>query len=188
MNDKIIQFDVIDEYGPQTYRGTFELSPADLDRQEIAGVGAVTVEARAEKGDLAGEYVVDGSSKFAADLQCSRCIEPYPFANDSTFHVRFRPRPETSGEEDEEVEITGAAELDVEYYSERQVPLRDLAIEQIQLSIPMKPLCEDGCLGLCPRCGVNRNREHCACTESHGDERWGALQAFREQLAKKKDV
>ena len=188
MSDNIIQFDAIDEYGPQSYRGTFELSPADLDRPEIVGLGSVSIEARADKGDLPEEYAIDGSSRFTADLQCSRCVEPYPFANDSTFHVRFRPRPETSGEKDEEVEIAGAEELDVEYYSERQVPLRDLAIEQIQLSIPMKPLCDDGCLGLCPRCGVNRNREQCSCTETVGDERWGALQEFREQLAKKKDI
>src|SRR5687768_8154685 len=85
MNDVIV-FDRIDKDGPQTYRGTFDLSPAELIRDEVEGLGSVEIEARAEKGNLPGEYIVDGSARFTADLLCSRCVEPYPFANDSTFH------------------------------------------------------------------------------------------------------
>jgi uncharacterized protein len=186
MND-IIDFDDIDEHGPQTYRGTYDLSAAELDRFEIAEVGKVSIEANVQKGDVEDEYVADGTVNFTADLTCSRCVEPYPFANASTFHVRFRPRPEVS-EENEEIEIAGEEELDVEFYSERTVPLRYLALEQIQLSIPMKPLCDENCLGLCPQCGVNLSRESCSCGESIVDERWGALKEFREELSKKKNV
>lgn len=181
-----IVFDEIDKHGPQTVRGTYTLTPAELERDELAGVGPVTIEATATKGDQAGEYLVDGTSQFMADLTCSRCVEPYPFANSATFHLRFRPRLEVS-QENEEVEI-GSEDLDVEFYTERQIPLRDLAAEQVQLAIPMKPLCDENCLGLCPKCGVNRNRERCNCEASAGDERWGALHEIREQLAKKKDV
>jgi uncharacterized protein len=108
-------------------------------------------------------------------------------ASSPCFHVRFRPRPQVS-REGEEIEITAKEELDVEFYSDRTIPLRDLALEQVQLSIPMKPLCEDSCLGLCPKCGVNLSREKCSCEESVTDERWGALKDIREALAKKKDV
>lgn len=186
---QFINFDDIDKYGPQTYGGVFELSPAELDRDEIAGLGPVTIEVRADKGALPGEYIADGTAAFTADFHCSRCVEPYPVANRSSFHVRFRPRPEGSANgEEEEIEITEAEELDVEYYAERQVSLRDLAVEQIQLSVPMKPLCDEGCLGLCPQCGANRNRESCDCMKSIVDERWGALAGIREELAKKKDI
>lgn len=187
MND-IIHFDVIDKDGPQTYRGTYEVRAAEVARPEVADVGKIEIEARAEKGQLGGEYIVDGTARFTADLYCSRCLEPYPFANVSAFHVRFRPRPESSGEENEEIEITDEEELDVEFYSDRTVPLKDLALEQIQLSIPMKPLCEESCLGLCPTCGVNRSRESCDCEASMVDERWGSLRGLRDELAKKKDV
>jgi len=181
-----IVFDEIDKHGPQTVRGTYELTPTELERPELAGIGPVTIEATATKGNQAGEYLVDGTSQFTADFACSRCVEPYPFANSATFHLRFRPRLEVS-QENEEVEI-GSEDLDVEFYTERSIPLRDLAAEQVQLAIPMKPLCDENCLGLCPNCGVNRNREQCQCGKTAGDERWGALQDFREQLAKKKDV
>jgi uncharacterized protein len=181
-----INFDEIDENGPQSYHRTFEIPAAELERDEIAGAGPVTIDAHAETGDRAGIYKVDGSVAFTADFQCARCLEPYPIANSSSFHLTFAPRPEAS-EENEEIEV-GPDELDVEFYSERSIPLKQLAAEQIQLSIPMKPLCDESCLGLCPQCGANRNRESCSCEASVVDERWGALQDIREQLAKKKNV
>ena len=184
----VIKFDEIDEHGPQTYQGRFDVAASELDRDEINGSGSIEIEARVEPGNSAGEYIADGTAKVALDLNCSRCLDPYPFAITSPLHVRFRPRPEGSGEENEEVEIAGEEELDVEFYSGRSVPLRDLAVEQIQLTIPMKPLCDENCLGLCPKCGVNRSRERCNCDESPADARWGALQGIREELAKKKDV
>ncbi|HEX2060961.1 MAG TPA: DUF177 domain-containing protein [Thermoanaerobaculia bacterium] len=187
MNDVSIDFDDIDEHGPQSYRATFDVSVADVDRVEVASVGPVIIDAHAKQGDMDAEYVADGQVSFTADMNCARCAEPYPFANTSTFHVRFRPRPEASAE-NEEVEITDSEELDVEFYSERSIPLRDLALEQVQLAIPMKPLCDENCLGLCPTCGANRTREQCTCAESITDERWGALKDIREELARKKNV
>ncbi|PYQ32067.1 MAG: hypothetical protein DMF56_02925 [Acidobacteria bacterium] len=187
MND-LIDFDVIDEYGPQTYRGTYDFSRDEIAREEVTDAGGnIVIEANVATGDAEAEYVADGNSRFTADLQCSRCLEPYPFAHTSAFHVRFRPRPEVS-EENEEIEIAAAEELDVEFYSERTIPLRDLALEQIQLSIPMKPLCDESCLGLCPQCGANRSREACKCEALIVDERWDALKGIRDELQKKKNV
>jgi len=185
--NEVIDFDTIDEHGPQTYEGTYEVAVDELDREELASVGSVTIRVNAQQGHTDDEYITDGTVSFTADLTCARCTDAYPFANTSTFHVRFRPRPEISAE-NEEVEITDREELDVEFYQERSIPLRDLALEQVQLSLPMKPLCDEGCLGLCPTCGVNRNRETCSCGESIVDDRWGALKNIREELAKKKNV
>ncbi|HUJ14140.1 MAG TPA: DUF177 domain-containing protein [Thermoanaerobaculia bacterium] len=178
-----ILFDEIDKDGPQSYSRTYEVSPEDIDRDELVSVSPVAITADAEKGNLPGEYLVDGAAKFTADLTCSRCVEPYPVASNSTFHLRFRPRP-VPQQENEELEIA-PDQLDVEFYSERSVSLRDLALEQIQLSIPMKPLCDENCLGLCPQCGVNRNRESCSCESSIADERWGALHEIRQALKKR---
>lgn len=187
MKAELIDFKTIDEHGPQSYHSTFDVGVNDLDRDELASVGSATIDANVAKGDQAGDYVADGTVSFTADLTCSRCAEPYPIANTSPFHVVFRPRPEASAE-NEEVEITDKEELDVEFYSERAVPLRHLALEQIQLSIPMKPLCDENCLGLCPTCGANRTREGCSCESSIVDDRWGALKGIREELSRKKDV
>jgi uncharacterized protein len=180
----LISFDEIDELGPQDYSGQYELSVQDIDRDEVAAGGPVSIEAHVEKSGSAGEYTVDGAAQFTADFTCSRCLDAYPIATRAPFHIRFRPRPEVTQEE-QEIEITAPEELDVEFYSDRTIPLRDLAIEQIQLVIPMKPLCEEKCLGLCPTCGANRNREKCQCEENVVDARWGALEGIRAQLSKK---
>jgi uncharacterized protein len=42
------------------------------------------------------------------------------------------------------------------------------------LELPLAPLCDEGCLGLCPECGANRNLEPCSC-EPRPDGRWAAL-------------
>jgi uncharacterized metal-binding protein YceD (DUF177 family) len=185
MPDKdFIVFDDIDKYGSETYERTYQFAASELDRIDMAAIGPVALVATASKGDLAGEYLADGSTTFTGDLTCSRCVEPFPFANSSEFHLRFRPRPAVLGEN--EVEIT-PDELDIEFYTERLIPLRDLAAEQVQLSIPMKPLCTESCLGLCPQCGANRNQESCSCQSAAGDERWGALAGIRAELAKKNE-
>ena len=183
MSDVIV-FDDIDKYGPQSYSGSYEVEAADVDREEVANVGTIALDVKADKGALPAEYSVEGTSRFTADLNCSRCLEPYPTASTSPVHVRFQPRPVVA--EGEEIEITEADELDVEFYGERQVPLRDLAVEQVQLSVPMKPLCEENCLGLCSSCGANLNRDKCNCQDALVDERWAALADIRDQFTKKK--
>jgi uncharacterized protein len=64
-------------------------------------------------------------------------------------------------------------------------PLRDgdldlepLVRDAVLLELPLVPLCRPDCLGLCPRCGANRNEEPCSCTEE-GDPRWAALDVLR---------
>jgi DUF177 domain-containing protein len=180
----VILFDEVDKDGPQTSSRTYSVGPADLNRHEVVNVGPVSITASVSKGNLPAEYLVEGTVRFTADFACARCLEPYPFASSSIFHLRFEPRPERPQQEVEEVEIS-PDELDIEFYAERAISLRDLAIEQIQLSIPMKPLCEESCLGLCPQCGVNRNRETCSCEGSIAEERWGALREIREVLKKR---
>ena len=182
-----IHFDDIDKDGPQSYARTYDIPASELDPDEVAALGPVSIEVRVEPGNAAGEYLAEGEVSFTADLICSRCADPYPFAQRSPFHLRFVPRPEGPADETVEVEIESEDELDTEFYAERSIPLRELATEQIQLTIPMKPLCDDRCLGLCPHCGKNRNRESCQCETSVVDERWGALAGFRDELLKKRD-
>jgi uncharacterized protein len=183
-----VSFDEIDEFGPQSFTRTFDVTGEELDRPEVIRLGDVALEATADKGDAPGEYEIEGMVSFTADLTCSRCVDPFPFAISSPFHIRYRPRPEGSdGELEQDVEITSEEELDLEFYTERSVSLRDLAIQQIQLSLPMKPLCDEACLGLCAKCGANLRREECDCQSKPTDERWGVLQGLRDELAKKSE-
>ena len=181
-----LDFEAIDQYGPQQFKEKLELTAAELLRDDVEQMGEVLIEGEARAGDLPLEYRVEGKVRFAADLDCSRCVDPFPFATETLFTVRYRPYPAAT-EEDQEVEIS-ETELDVEYYAEPRASLRELAIEQIQLSIPMKLLCTDKCLGLCVTCGANLNQGGCSCGEKVTDERWAGLAGIREELRKKTNI
>jgi uncharacterized protein len=58
-----------------------------------------------------------------------------------------------------------------------------LAWEELSLALPIKPLCRDGCRGLCPACGSNKNTDACSCKKEQGDPRFAAL---RELTVRKK--
>jgi uncharacterized protein len=53
--------------------------------------------------------------------------------------------------------------------------LREAVRQQLVLAEPMKPLCRDGCAGLCPTCGADRNAGPCTCPVADVDPRWAAL-------------
>jgi uncharacterized protein len=59
-----------------------------------------------------------------------------------------------------------------------EVDLEALVHDAVLLELPIAPLCEEGCLGLCPMCGVNRNETPCRC-EMPRDGRWAALDVLR---------
>ena len=180
-----IYFDDVDRYGPQTLKLELPMPTEEVDRDEMAQIDSVSITATVAQGDLEREYLATGEVSYTADLRCGRCLDPYPFASRAPFSLRYRPRPAGPEISDEDLEISDE-ELDVEYYSERSVSLREIAAEQVQLSIPMKPLCEENCQGLCPTCGANLNKEGCSCHVQESDGRWAALEDIREQLAKKK--
>ncbi len=183
---KTIDLKQIDKTGePIAIDVLLEIRREDLDHDDIEAIGESKIVGTAAKGALPGEYVVEGTFSFTADLNCSRCLEPVPFANTSGFAVRFRPHPAVVAIEGEEPEIEIVeGDLDVEYYAEPVVSLEQLAIEQIELALPMKVLCSESCLGLCPKCGANRARTVCGCAENVVDDRWQSLSALRDELKK----
>jgi len=68
--------------------------------------------------------------------------------------------------------------FEVRFFEAPELDLAELAGEQLQLAVPMKPLCHNGCPGLCPRCGADLNLGRCACAPGT-DERWASLHGWR---------
>jgi uncharacterized protein len=55
------------------------------------------------------------------------------------------------------------------------------ARDAVALALPDKILCRPDCAGLCGECGKNLNDEPHTHEVQHGDPRWAALEALREQ-------
>lgn len=46
---------------------------------------------------------------------------------------------------------------------DRVIDMVPLIVSALLLELPLVPLCDDDCKGLCPRCGANLNEGPCAC-------------------------
>lgn len=99
------------------------------------------------------ELIVTGTVGADIRFVCSRCADPF-----------------TSRVEDHS------------FFCEKEVPnlhetvdLTDEVRETIILGFPNYPVCGESCRGLCPRCGVNLNREQCNCKPVVDTERWNAF-------------
>ncbi len=117
-----------------------------------------------------------GTAATVLELACSRCLESYPMPVHAAFDLTYLPTGEDAAAA-EEVEI---AEQDATtaFYRDGVIDLAELLHEQLYLSLPLKPLCKEACLGLCPICGTNRNVTTCACNARWEDPRLAALKAL----------
>jgi uncharacterized protein len=118
------------------------------------------------------QYRLIGRVQASLELPCSRCLEPFTWPVEAEFDLRYQPHSQNSGEGEREVEED---DLTTAFYRNDEIDLGQLMQEQFYLSLPMKPLCQDDCKGLCPTCGTNWNRGTCGCTNQWEDPRLAAL-------------
>jgi DUF177 domain-containing protein len=123
-----------------------------------------------------GEYQLACRLSYRGTLECSRCLAEFPFEQETEFCLVVMKRP---GAQESERELQ-ADDLDVVWYQEPVVALAPLLEEQVQIALPMKPLCREDCLGLCPECGRDLNQGACGCVREVGDPRWDALRALKK--------
>ncbi len=109
-------------------------------------------------------------------LTCSRCLETFETPIDATFDLRYAPRSTAPARPEREVEDD---DFSTAYYDDEVIDLGQLMREQLYLSLPMKPLCSEGCRGMCPQCGSNLNVGPCGCVPRDDDPRFAALRALR---------
>lgn len=117
-----------------------------------------------------GEVLVRGRLSATGPLTCSRCLETFAGRLDSEIDVRVLPRPVGA----DSVEL-GADDLDVDFYVNDELDLARVVENEAMLAMPMKPLCQPECRGLCASCGANRNVAACTCAQRPPDPRLAAL-------------
>src|SRR5918993_494831 len=116
-----------------------------------------------------------GTVRTELELSCSRCLEPFRLPIDASFEQRFLPATEMATQEEREVQDE---DFEVSYYRDDQIDLNELLREQFYLALPMKPLCEEACKGLCPQCGTNLNTGTCGCAAGWEDPRLAPLKGL----------
>ena len=110
---------------------------------------------------LLGEQIrVEGVLGADLELVCCRCLKSFESAIEKRFELDYRPDPMV--EEGEEFSLT-YTDLDIGFYRDQQLDVSALISEQVVLEIPMKPVCQEECKGLCDQCGADLNEGGCDC-------------------------
>ncbi len=138
---------------------SFDQEAGDLEWSE-SGVGLegpVHTDLRLER--LEERVMVSGETRAVVTLQCSRCLAPYTLPVRSVYRMQYAPIGKSPREELLELH---REDLDVAYYHGNLLPVNDMIRGQILLALPMRPLCDPGCAGLCSVCGAPR-AEGCGC-------------------------
>jgi uncharacterized protein len=155
--------DVRDLLGkPGSSRRVKVAEPVDGLATELAEVPApVRVDVLLES--VVEGILVSGPVSGRMTFRCARCIKAF----DRGFRVEVT-----------ELYAPGAAPQDDEYpLGEGSIDLEPMVRDAVVLSMPFSPLCKDDCLGLCERCGGDRNLDECHCPPPV-DPRWAALEGL----------
>lgn len=158
----------------ETFQRTFQ--PQDVGEEEDAYRVVAPVDLAFEIHKDKDKFRLVGTATTGLELACSRCLEPFRLAINAPFDIRYLPASEASTEPEREVE---EEDLETSYYRDHQIDLNELLREQFYLALPMKPLCREGCKGLCAQCGTNLNASRCDCTPAWEDSRLAGLRALK---------
>lgn len=149
--------------------------PSVTQRDQILEIGS-PVQVKLVIYKAGDKYVLDGDLRGGLRVVCDRCLEAYHRDLRTTFRVYLAlPLPE---EVDPEIELA-EKDLEVDFIRGEEIELDEIIREQIYLSLPMKSLCSENCLGLCPRCGSNLNAGDCQCEPEQGHPAFLKLKNFK---------
>jgi uncharacterized protein len=152
-------------------------------RGPLAELPSVRLRAYRMGQDLFLEGVVEG----ALELECSRCLVRYRSPLREPFRLVLEPaggRVPAEPEAARELARLGMClgdELEMGWFQGPEIDLRSPLREVVALAVPVQPLCREECRGLCPRCGVDRNRETCGCEAEKPVSPFAALEALRRK-------
>lgn len=120
-------------------------------------------------------FSVRGTVRTTLETECSRCLELMQVPVDEAFDLRYVPHVQNAGEGEREI---AEDDLTTAYYREGLLDVVELLREQFQLALPMKPLHDDACRGLCPECGANLNQSDCGHAPRWEDPRLAPLKGL----------
>ncbi|MFJ8348259.1 YceD family protein [Streptomyces sp. NPDC094153] len=154
-------------------------APKDLGLQGVVGVpeGApVELELRLES--VMEGVLVTGTARAQAEGECVRCLEPLEFDLEADFQELFSyPDADERGRVSAEPDADAEDDEDTLFLEDGLFGLEPLLRDAVVLALPMQPVCQEDCPGLCSECGArlldDPDHHHDAV-----DIRWAALQGL----------
>ena len=130
------------------------------------------IDARLRAESVVEGILVTGTVAGGAVLQCARCLKQLPSGYDVEVCELFYGNGHAPAPDEDAYSVKGV-----------EIDLEPMLRDAVALALPLNPLCDEDCKGLCPRCGRDLNLNSCDCKEEEGDPRWAALDELRDRLA-----
>jgi len=158
----------------------------DIDEEPIVDAASGLKCVERAKGSVAfsntGRTIdVRGKARTALELECGRCLKTYrlPVALAIEEELPIEGQPWASEEIEAEKELP--AEEKDPLFVDNVLDLGEYLRQSILVNVPIKPLCEETCKGLCPHCGANLNDGPCECPPDSTESPFGALASLLEE-------
>jgi uncharacterized protein len=167
----------VNKIGPEGLRIDRRLELAELEGGQDERIRIVQASMRGEA--RRGGSGVDLTARLEArvQLECSRCLESFEIAIEADFFLIIVAEAVEYGVGESEINEEDAYLF---YAPEGKAELDLIAAEQILLHLPLKPVCDADCKGLCPTCGADRNQIECGCRSEAIDPRLAPLLDLRK--------
>ncbi len=113
----------------------------------------------------AGQHIIArGSFSTVIELNCSRCLEGLVTSVNIEVDEQLpinsvRSMLLAQTEDDDKLDVEDEEPL----FRDNIFDLSEYIRQQMLVEVPIKPLCNDLCKGLCPVCGTNLNEGACNC-------------------------
>jgi len=168
----------LDKIGAEPHQWQEEVSipAANLDRTQLLELSPISWTGQIWAASPG--HRLEAAYSYEQTVACDRCLTPLCEAVEGNVRLILAtnaPQPTA-----DEVELT-AEDLEILYLDGEEFDPEKVLIEQLQLNVPMRSICQETCRGLCPDCGMNRNLEHCNCDEDRIDPRWEALRGLKDE-------
>jgi uncharacterized protein len=133
-----------------------------VSRRECDFTAPIRTRIRAARvGDM---VEIEGDLRTTVRLNCGRCLVEFISPLEATFSLTYaRQAPAEGGRSEPGPHEMAAEEADLVFFHGEEIDLADGIQEQVILSLPLRPLCSEGCRGLCARCGADLNQVACGC-------------------------
>jgi uncharacterized protein len=132
------------------------------------------------------DLYLEGAVEGALRVECSRCLKRYRHALRESFRLVLEPAADRTPGDPEAARalardgICLGDEIEAGWYRGSEIDLDAFFREVVSLSLPVKPLCDEECPGLCPHCGVELSVETCDCREARRDSPFAVLAALKD--------
>ncbi|MBN1223054.1 MAG: DUF177 domain-containing protein [Candidatus Aminicenantes bacterium] len=148
-----------------------EFSAGELVEENVIFLEPVHVEVEVSR--TGEEVFIKGRMISRLSFVCCRCLLPFEFPVDCDFNLVFFPEELDVVKDQLENE-----DIDKLFYQPDGIDMDSVILEQLNLTLPLRPLCSKDCQGICPVCGKLLKEGSCSCTASEADHRLEKLKTF----------